>query len=305
MILERVHEGLLGRARVPEHVPNAVCDELLHEDVFARAAHSRHRSIFLGYPHILSDSPTKDAVGTFGDGEIVDPSLTVTRSVAPVRQQVIENLRRAIVEGRFGPADRLVERELCALTGASRSSVREALRQLEAEGLVETLPDRGPVVRTVSATEAEDLYQVRAQLEGLVGRLFASRATAAEVAELRESFEDLAKAFRSKDPAVPLRAKDRFYDVLTTGCRNATLDALLQALHNRIALLRATTLAQPGRSDKTLVELERIVRAVEKRDGDAAWAACVAHVDAAASVALTVLGGRGAAPKKAGRSRLA
>jgi len=242
---------------------------------------------------ILSDSPTtSDGSGT-EVGTTLDPSLTVIRSVAPVRQQVLDNLRRAIVEGRFAPADRLVERELCALTGASRSSVREALRQLETEGLVETLPDRGPAVRTVDAAEAEDLYQVRGLLEGLVGRLFATRATKDEIAELRESFEDMAKAFRSKDVAKRLRAKDRFYDVLTTGCRNATLDSLLQALHNRIALLRATTLAQPGRADRTLAEIERIVKAVEKRDGDAAQSACAAHVAAAAQVALAVLGNKG------------
>lgn len=221
----------------------------------------------------------------------IEPSLSVTRTVAPVRQQVIENVRRAIVEGRFRPAERLVERELCALTGASRSSVREALRQLEAERLIETLPDRGPVVRTVSVSEAEDLYQVRALLEGLVGRLFASRATGEEIEELREAVDDLSKALRSNEAAAALRAKDRFYDVLLTGCRNATLDALLQSLHNRIALLRATTLAQPGRSAETLAEMDRIITAITRRDPDAAWKACVEHVEAAATTALRVLGG--------------
>lgn len=221
----------------------------------------------------------------------VEPSFSVTRTVAPVRQQVMENLRRAIVEGHFRPADRLIERELCALTGASRSSVREALRQLEAEGLIETLPDRGPVVRTVSAAEAEDLYQVRALLEGLVGRLFAMRATPDEIEELREAVDDFAKATRAGDAASALRAKDRFYDVLMTGCRNATLDGLLGSLHNRVALLRATTLAQPGRSVETRAELDRIVTAIEARDPEAAEKACVAHVEAAAAVALAVLGG--------------
>jgi DNA-binding GntR family transcriptional regulator len=222
----------------------------------------------------------------------VEPSFSVIRSVAPVRQQVLENLRRAIVEGHFRPADRLVERELCALTGASRSSVREALRQLEAEGLIETVPDRGPVVRTVSAAESEDLYQVRALLEGLVGRLFATRATGEEIEDLREAVDDLRRSIKAKDTVAALRAKDHFYDVLMTGSRNGTLDALLQSLRNRIALLRATTLAQPGRSAKTLIEIERILAAIEKRDPDAAWAACVAHVEAAGAVALAVLGGR-------------
>lgn len=231
-----------------------------------------------------------------------EPSFSVTRTVAPVRQQVMENLRRAIVEGHFRPADRLIERELCALTGASRSSVREALRQLEAEGLIETLPDRGPVVRTIAAAEALDLYQVRALLEGLVGRLFAGRATRDEVEELREAVDDFVRASRTGDAAASLRAKDRFYDVLMTGCRNATLDALLGSLHNRIALLRATTLAQPGRSAKTEAELERIVDAIEARDGDAAEMACTTHVQAAAAVALAVLGGVPAAPAAIARA---
>jgi len=234
----------------------------------------------------------------------VDGSFSVIRSVAPVRQQVLENLRRAIVEGRFRPADRLVERELCALTGASRSSVREALRQLEAEGLVETLPDRGPVVRSIDVAEAEDLYQVRALLEGLVGKLFATRAPDDEIEELRESVDDLGKAIRANDAAGTLRAKDRFYDVLTTGCRNATLDALLQSLHNRIALMRATTLAQPGRSAQTLLEIQRIVTAIEKRDADAALKACVAHVESAGAVALSVLG-KTPAPRAKTQARLA
>ena len=235
----------------------------------------------------------------------MDSSFSIRRTVAPVRQQVLENLRRAIVEGHFRPSERLIERELCSLTGASRSSVREALRQLETEGLIETLPDRGPVVRTVSARESEDLYQVRALLEGLMGRLFARRATADEMAELREATGDFGRATGSGDAVAALRAKDRFYDVLMTGCRNATLDSLLESLHNRIALLRATTLAHPGRSARTLVELERIVKAVEARDAHAAEKACVAHVEAAAAVALAVLGGSAPVPMAKAPARLA
>ena len=216
-------------------------------------------------------------------------SFSIRRTVAPVRQQVLDNLRRAIVEGHFRPAERLIERELCALTGASRSSVREALRQLEAEGLIETLPDRGPVVRAVSAQESADLYQVRALLEGLMGRLFATRATDDEVEEITEAVQDFGAAAGSGDSGAALRAKDRFYDVLMTGCRNTALYSLLENLHDRIALLRATTLAQPGRSLRTQAELERIVKAIEARDGEAAQAACVAHVEAAAAVAQKVL----------------
>jgi DNA-binding GntR family transcriptional regulator len=210
--------------------------------------------------------------------------------VAPVRQQVLENLRRAIVEGRFKPADRLVERELCELTGASRSSVREALRELEAEGLIATLPDRGPVVRTVTAAEAADLYQVRALLEGLAGRLFALRATDDELAALRVAVDELETAFESTDGWAALHAKDRFYEVLMGGCHSDVAASLLQSLHNRISLLRARTLGQAGRPAGVIGEMRKILEAIEARDPDATWQACVDHVEHAASIALKVIG---------------
>jgi DNA-binding GntR family transcriptional regulator len=229
-------------------------------------------------------------------------SLEVTRTVAPVRQQVLENLRRAIVEGRFRPADRLVERELCALTGASRSSVREALRQLEAEGLIMTLPDRGPIVRTVSEREAADLYQVRALLEGLAGQLFAMRATDDDVAALRATVDDLEQAFESKDGWLALRTKDRFYDIILRGGGSEVAQSLLQSLHNRISLVRATTLAQAGRSTSTMREMRAILEAIERRDPEGTRQACVAHVEAAASIAMRVLAGAGVGSTAASNS---
>jgi GntR family transcriptional regulator, trigonelline degradation regulator len=224
------------------------------------------------------------------------PSLEITRTVAPVRQQVLENLRRAIVEGRFRPADRLVERELCALTGASRSSVREALRQLEAEGLILTLPDRGPIVRSVSKTEAADLYQVRALLEGMAGKLFAERASDEEIAALRKTVDDLEIAFESGDGWQALRTKDRFYEILLAGGGSEVAQSLLQSLHNRISLVRATTLAQHGRSEKTMREMRTILEAIERRDPEAARLACVDHVEQAATIALRVLASAQADP---------
>ena len=87
--------------------------------------------------------------------------MLVTRTQAPVRQQTVNNLRNAIVQGRFKPGERLLEKELCKFTGVSRTSVRESLRQLEAEGLIEMIPNKGPVVATISIIEAIDLYEIR------------------------------------------------------------------------------------------------------------------------------------------------
>ena len=90
--------------------------------------------------------------------------------VPTVRSRVAQKLREAIMSGTLKPGQRLVERELCEMTGVSRPSIREALRLLEADGLVTTVPHRGPVVSTISLDEAKQLYAARAVLEGFAGR---------------------------------------------------------------------------------------------------------------------------------------
>src|SRR4051795_2446404 len=90
--------------------------------------------------------------------------------VPTVRSMVAQKLREAIMSGKLKPGQRLFERELCEMTGVSRPSIREALRLLEADGLVNTVPHRGPVVSTISLDEARQLYTARAVLEGFAGR---------------------------------------------------------------------------------------------------------------------------------------
>jgi len=96
----------------------------------------------------------------------------IPRAAAPLRRQVVDELRHSIISGRLRPGARLVERELIAMMGVSRTVIREALRQLESEGLVAMIPNKGPVVRELTLVEAKDLYSIRAVLEGLAARLF-------------------------------------------------------------------------------------------------------------------------------------
>jgi len=83
--------------------------------------------------------------------------MRVVRNTVTLRQQVLEVLRNGILSFQFKPGDRLIERELCEMTGVSRTSVREALRHLESEGLVQNLPNKGPMVATVTAAEAREI----------------------------------------------------------------------------------------------------------------------------------------------------
>jgi len=219
-------------------------------------------------------------------------SLLVRRQAAPVRQQTQEKLRQAILEGRFLPGQRLIERELCELTGVSRTSVREALRQLEAEGLVKIVPNKGAVVAEVTIEDAKHIYQVRAALEGLAGRLFALHASDDEVEQLAEAVERLASAYETGDIKQMLRAKSEFYHILLGGGGNPLVRSLLQSLHDRVNFLRITSLSVPGRPQASLAEVRRILEAIRARDPDKAWQACVEHVHNAEAEAIRALEAR-------------
>ena len=219
-----------------------------------------------------------------------DDELRVSATAAPVRTQVLRVLRNAIATGRFKPGDRLIERQLCEWTNVSRTSVREALRHLESEGLVTSTPNRGPVVTRVSAEQAKNIYLVRAALEGLAGRLFAENASEAQIKQLAQVVHDLRLIATGEltDTAIP-ELKDQFYDLLFAGGGNDIAAELFGSLNTRIAMLRWTTLSQPGRNLAMVDELEEVVEAISRRDPAAAEEACIRHVNNAAKVALSIL----------------
>ena len=215
-------------------------------------------------------------------------SLRVERAPAPIRSRVLDNLRQAILERELVPGQRLIERELVELTGVSRTSIREALRELAAEGLVTTIPNKGTVVAEVTAEEARQLYQVRSALEALAGRLFVENATPAQRRALTNALRAVERAAAKGSPAM-LAAKDKFYDVLFEGGGNEALRSIAGTLHARVNLLRSLSLSMPGRSAESLAELAEIVAAVQANDADAAAKACSHHVEAAGMAGFSAL----------------
>lgn len=205
-------------------------------------------------------------------------SLRVAKVAAPIRAEVLHKLRDAIVRGHFVAGDRLVERELCELTGVSRTSIREALRQLESEGLVTTVPHKGVVVAGVSRKEAVDIYYVRELLESAAARLFVANATDADIRLLEEAVDEFQRTCRADDLPGDLTVKARFYEILVGVAGNGIIAGTLNSLHARVTALRATSMRMPGRPAESLRELRGIVAAIQRRDADAAAAACAHHV---------------------------
>ena len=213
------------------------------------------------------------------------PVPTLYDNPGTVRQRVLEVLQEEILELRLRPGQRLVERELVERIGVSRTTVREVLRQLAAEGLVTTIPQRGATVAIPSPREAAEVYEVRALLEALVARQFAERASAEKVAELRRVFDAMEREYgETHEPRQLLRAKGAFYEALFDGADNATARSILEGFQARLAVLRAATLASRGRAERSLDELRAIVEAIEDGDGEAAAAAAKRHVEQATHV---------------------
>jgi DNA-binding GntR family transcriptional regulator len=218
-----------------------------------------------------------------------DLSSRLERVAAPLREQVLDVLRKEIVENRLRPGQRLVERELIERIGVSRTTIREALRELAAEGLVTTIPQKGAIVAVPSWREAEEVYEVRALLEGAAAREFAERATDAQVAALRGALVAVEES--EHDATELLNAKDAFYRVLFDGSGNRTIRQIIESLQARVAVLRASSLQAPDRPRQSVVEIRAIVEAIERRDAEAAAEAASYHVRQAASALVPQIGG--------------
>jgi len=210
---------------------------------------------------------------------------------APIREQVASILRDAIIEMRLEPGKLLIERELCEMTQASRPSVREALRQLEAEGLVESLSGRGTIVAVTSPELATSVSEVRVELERLAVELFIKHAAPADVERFRDAVDDVrAAADRGEGASVAaMRAMNRVYDVLLEGAKNPILMQMVNLLQRRVTQLRALALEQPGRTAQNVIELEAILESFEQGDVKSARSAAAFHVQQEARTALRAL----------------
>lgn len=219
--------------------------------------------------------------------------VSIRLNAVPLRQQVLDGIRRAIIDGQLAPGERLREQDLSASSGVSRTVIREVLRQLEAEGLVFAARNKGAIVRTLTQKEARDIYGIRGVLEGMAARLFTANASAEQVSRLSRELKLVEDAYQSGDVKLVLESKDRFYDVLFEGADSEVLCSILKTLNARISRWRALGLMHPkrmpGRSASTIRELKALLKAVRARNAGAAEEIAKKHVENNAAALMALL----------------
>lgn len=175
-------------------------------------------------------------------------------------------IRDAIRSGLIQPGERLIELDLAAALDMSRTPVRDALRQLEAERLVQKAPSRGFVVPTITTDDLVEIYEIREVLEGLAARRAAMRMGEAEIAALRETVERTERARDAGDITALWQESNAFHRLLRGGNKNGRLYRLLALMLDSHRSLRLHEFA-PERVDPAVAEHRAIYEAIADRDG--------------------------------------
>lgn len=215
--------------------------------------------------------------------------LKITHPPQTLREIVLDRMRNAILSGRFASGERLVERTLCDQLGVSRSVVREAIRYLEAEGLVEIMPNKGPMVARMDWVQAEQIYEIRQLLEQNAAAACAIKADASLKQKLTAATKAIEAASAAHENPVLIAATTGFYELIFTAAGHHIAWEVVQRLNGRISRLRLMTLATTERRVPGPVRMAQICAAICANDPNAAAQAVFDHLDEAAKIARRVL----------------
>jgi DNA-binding GntR family transcriptional regulator len=209
-------------------------------------------------------------VGAIFDGQ---PSLARTASAAAA-----DLIRQAVIDGRIAPGQRLKEAELAQQLGISRTPIREALLVLQTEGLLEATPNRGATVRAYDAAELEEMYELRAVLEGHAARRAAARVNAAQLDELRASCDRFALLLESDDLTALVAENNLFHDVILDAAGSERLRGMVRQVVALALVYRSYVGYSPAQASASLHTHLQLVTALEQGDGERAELVMREHV---------------------------
>jgi DNA-binding GntR family transcriptional regulator len=209
---------------------------------------------------------------------------TIGDSHRPLRDKVVDELRRRIVDGEYAPGARLTEERLAGAFGVSRNPVREAIRVLESEGFLVAQPRRGAVVAQICEQDIRDLFDIRLALEVLATRLVAERSGPACAASLGSIVRAAAET-SDLDELAGLNT--RFHATICAFCGNNLLAGMMESLHTKMQWVYRQSAAV--RAPHSWAEHEALATAIRAGDGDAAAAAARTHVMNARASAMSLM----------------
>lgn len=195
-----------------------------------------------------------------------------------LRVRVFRLLENAVLSGEYQEGDSLNEIKLSQILGVSRTPVREALMQLELEGLVRSIPNKGAVVIGVSEKDIDDIYDIRIRIEGLASRLSAHNITEEECKALTQIVELQEFYLMKADTGQLWRLDSDFHKVIYESSRSRPLRSTLSSFHNYIKRARDLSIKADGRAEQSVLEHRAILEAIENRDGDLAEQRTAAHI---------------------------
>jgi DNA-binding GntR family transcriptional regulator len=184
-----------------------------------------------------------------------------------LHDEITNQLRDMIVDGDLKPGQKVPEPELCQRFGVSRTPLREALKVLAAEGIVQLLPNRGAVVAKVTREEIEQIFPIMGALESLAGELACERITEDELEKLRRLHKAMVGHYRRSEWLPYSKLNRAIHEAIFAAAGNAALSAIYQQLIIRIHAIRFVVKKTPERWRQAVEEHEQMVEALESRDG--------------------------------------
>ena len=179
--------------------------------------------------------------------------------------RVVQEMEAAILSGAFKPRERLVEMDLISKYGVSRTVIREALKRLEARGLIRMTPYRGAMVADLSAEEIDELYYARTEIERIAARLILENIHPGEIQGLKALLRELEGHLRRKTPQM-IEKDLEFHRAVYQTCRNRYLCELIDLLRTKAHIVGYNAWSFPERIEQSIREHREILRAIEERN---------------------------------------
>ncbi|MBB6218574.1 DNA-binding GntR family transcriptional regulator [Anaerosolibacter carboniphilus] len=207
-----------------------------------------------------------------------------------VRDAVFEKLRKAILDGYFKPGQRIIENQVAEEMGVSRTPIREALRRLEIEKLVENLPRKGVMVARVNESQIKEIFNIRGVLEGLAVRLAIDNSDALMIADLEKIISEMETAIKDGDIDKQINCNTRFHDYIVRKANSPMLTEMLQNIHEQIQRYRHQSLSLEGRAEVSLSEHKDIVQEIKEKNKYGAEIFMKKHIEKAGEALMKRMG---------------